>query len=82
MDLQEFKKQQIKEQLGIREDFGIIHAFVDFAPLLRYLKGSGKKTLLIKGGYIQDTLKQASDVVINAQDIKQYIAMEKQKPGS
>lgn len=64
------------------DTFCLLSGDADFAPLLLSLKGSGKKTILIKGGYIQDTLKQASDVVINAQDIKQYIAMEKQKPGS
>jgi len=31
---------------------------------------SGKKTILIKGGYIQDALKQVSDIIVNAQDIK------------
>ena len=62
--------------------FCLLSGDADFAPLLRYLKVSGKKTILIKGGYIQDALKQASDVIVNAQDIKQYIAMEKQKPGS
>ena len=52
----------------------------DFAPLLRYLKGFGKKTILIKGGFIQDELRKFADVVINAQDIKKYIAVKKQKP--
>ncbi|OGN07017.1 MAG: hypothetical protein A2750_02750 [Candidatus Yanofskybacteria bacterium RIFCSPHIGHO2_01_FULL_45_42] len=64
------------------DTFCLLSGDADFAPLLRYLKGSGKKTILVKGGYIQDTLKQASDITINAQDIKQHIAMEKQKPGS
>jgi hypothetical protein len=53
----------------------------DFAPLLRYLKGLGKKTIIIKGGFIQDNLRQFADLVINAQDIKQYITIKKQKPG-
>lgn len=53
----------------------------DFVPLLRALKSQGKKIILIKGGFIQESLKKASDIVINAQDIKQYIATKKQKPG-
>lgn len=53
----------------------------DFAPLLRALRVSGKKTILIKGGFIQESLKKASDLIINAQDIKQYIVTKKQKPG-
>lgn len=64
------------------DTFCLLSGDADFAPLLRYLKGAGKKTILIKGGYIQDALKQSSDLIINAQDIKQYIAVEKQKPGS
>ncbi|KKQ78069.1 MAG: hypothetical protein A3A96_02765 [Candidatus Zambryskibacteria bacterium RIFCSPLOWO2_01_FULL_39_39] len=52
----------------------------DFAPLLRYLKGLGKRTIIIKGGFIQDNLRQFADLIINAQDIKQYIAVKKQKP--
>ncbi len=62
--------------------FCLLSGDADFAPLLLNLKGSGKKTILIKGGYIQDTLKQASDIVVNAQDIKKYIVIEKQKPDS
>ena len=55
----------------------------DFAPLLRYARNLGKKTLLIKGGFIQDNLRRFADKVINAQDIKSHIIMaKKQKPGS
>lgn len=54
----------------------------DFAPLLRYVKNLGKKTILIKSGFIQDNLRRFSDIVINAQDIKPHIAFQKQKPGS
>ncbi len=65
------------------DTFCLLSGDADFAPLLRYLRVScKKKIILIKGGYIQDTLKQASDIIVNAQDIKQYIAMEKQKPSS
>lgn len=52
----------------------------DFAPLLRYLKGLGKKTIVVKGGFIQDNLRQFADLVISAQDIKQYLTSKKQKP--
>ena len=61
--------------------FCLLSGDADFAPLLRYLKGLGKKTILIKGGFIQDELRRFADVVINAQDIKKYIAIKKQKPG-
>lgn len=54
----------------------------DFAPLLRYTRNLGKKTILIKGGFIQDNLRRFSDIIVNAQSIKSHIAMKKQKPGS
>jgi len=54
----------------------------DFAPLLRYVRNLGKKTILIKAGFIQDNLRRFSDIVVNAQDIKAQIAVKKQKPGS
>ena len=30
MDLQEFKKQYVQQELGINESFGRIHVFIDF----------------------------------------------------
>lgn len=51
----------------------------DFRRLFDYLKGKGKKIILIKGGYAQYDLKKLADKVINAQDIKQYIAQIKAK---
>lgn len=53
----------------------------DFVYLLRYLKQIGKKIILIKGGHVVTQLKDAANLVINAQDIKKYIASVKQKPG-
>lgn len=63
------------------DTFCLLSGDADFAPLLRYLRGFGKKTLLIKGGFIQDNLRRFADIVVNAQDIKQFITMKKQKPG-
>lgn len=53
----------------------------DFVYLLRFLKQKGKKVILIKGGHVVHQLKDVSDLVINAQDIKKYITDIKQKPG-
>jgi uncharacterized LabA/DUF88 family protein len=54
----------------------------DFVHLARFLKGKGKKVLLIKGGNIVHQLREIADLVINAQDIKKHIAVvKKQKPG-
>ncbi len=46
----------------------------DFVHLLRYLKQKGKKVILIKGGHIVHQLREISNLVINAQDIKKYIS--------
>lgn len=58
----------------------------DFVALARYLKGKGKKVILIKGGNITSQLRTSVDLVISAQQIKKHIATivdinEKQKPG-
>jgi hypothetical protein len=54
----------------------------DFVSLLRYLRNRNKKIVLIKGGHIQSDLGALLDLKINAQDIKQYITMKKQRPGN
>lgn len=51
----------------------------DFVSLIKFLKNNRKKVILIKGGYVQYPLKTNSDLVVNAQDIKEYIADIKQK---
>ena len=53
----------------------------DFVHLVRFLKKKGKKVILVKGGYIHHSLHKVSDLIINAQDIKKYITIIKQKPG-
>ncbi len=51
----------------------------DFVSLINHLKNNGKKVILIKGGFVQHSLAQSSDLVINAQEIKKYITFIKQK---
>lgn len=52
----------------------------DFMALAQYLKsGLDKKVVLIKSGFIKSEFYNLVDLVINAQDIKQYIAIKKQK---
>lgn len=53
----------------------------DFVYLARYLKGRGKKFILIKGGHVVHQLKEVSDLVISAQAIKRDISAIKQKLG-
>lgn len=61
--------------------FCLFSGDADFVHLARFLKGKGKKVILVKGGYIHHSLHEVADLVISAQDIKSYITAIKQKPG-
>jgi len=61
------------------DTFCLYSSDADFVSLIKFLNNNRKKIILIKGGYIQHQLKVNSDLVINAQNIKQYIAYLKQK---
>lgn len=61
------------------DTFCLFSSDADFISLIKYLKNNRKKIILIKGGHVQHLLKVNSDLVINAQDIKPYIAKIKQK---
>ncbi|MFH0928136.1 MAG: NYN domain-containing protein, partial [bacterium] len=54
----------------------------DFLNLIQYLRKRGKKIILVKGGHVVHQLMEASELVINAQNIKEYISVIKQKPGN
>ena len=45
----------------------------------KYLKGKSKKIILVKAGFVQYPLMNAADLVIKAQQIKQYINLYKAK---
>jgi uncharacterized LabA/DUF88 family protein len=59
--------------------FCLYSSDADFISLIKFLNNNRKKIILIKGGYIQHQLKINSDLIVNAQDIKQHIAYLKQK---
>lgn len=63
------------------DTFCLFSSDADFIRLIRHLKSCGKKIVLVKGGHVVHQLKEAADVVINAQNIKEYVAVIKQKPG-
>lgn len=67
------------------DTFCLLSGDSDFTHLIRYLRTENKKRiLLIKGGYIQTILAKEVNLngkIINAQDIKHYIADKKQKSG-
>ncbi len=60
--------------------FCLFSSDADFVHLVRFLKGKGKKVILIKGGHILHSLRHIVDIVVSAQDIKQYIAIKKARP--
>jgi uncharacterized LabA/DUF88 family protein len=61
--------------------FCIFSGDADFVYLNNYLKRKGNKVIIVKGGYILTKFRESADLVINAQNIKKYIAkVEKQKP--
>jgi len=59
--------------------FCIFSSDADFVSLITFLKNNRKKVILIKGGFVQYSLKVNSDLVVSAQDIKANIARIKQK---
>ncbi|MEK7190123.1 MAG: NYN domain-containing protein [Patescibacteria group bacterium] len=61
------------------DTFCLFSSDSDFVSLINFLKNNRKKVILIKGGFVQFSLKANSDLVINAQDIKSHIACIKQK---
>jgi uncharacterized LabA/DUF88 family protein len=58
----------------------LLSSDADFMALVQYLKTNlNKKVILIKSGYIKTEFHNIVDLVINAQDIKRYIVVKKQK---
>ncbi len=62
------------------DTFCLFSGDADFVYLNTFLRKRGKKIIIIKGGYITTKLRETADLVINAQNIKKYIARIKQKP--
>jgi uncharacterized LabA/DUF88 family protein len=63
------------------DTFCIFSSDADFISLIRFLRKNRKKVILFKGGYVQYFLKENSDLVVSAQDIKKDICFIKQKSG-
>lgn len=65
--------------MGKYDTFCLFSSDSDFVSLIKFIKNNRKKVILIKGGFVQNSLKVNSDLVVNAQDIKSNIACIKQK---
>ena len=63
------------------DTFCLFSSDSDFARLIFYLRKQNKKIILVKGGLIQHSLKEAvgNGLFVNAQDIKSLITFKKQK---
>ncbi|MFA4999822.1 MAG: NYN domain-containing protein [Patescibacteria group bacterium] len=62
------------------DTFCIFSGDADFVYLNNFLRKKGKKVIIIKGGYITTKLRESANLVVNAQNIKKYIAkIEKTK---
>jgi uncharacterized LabA/DUF88 family protein len=59
--------------------FCLFSSDADFINLIKFIKRKNKKVVLIKSGFVKKGLVDLADIVINAQDIKKYITMIKQK---
>ena len=71
------------DSIKLLDDYDTLCLFssdADFVHLARFLKSKKKKIILVKGGYIHHSLHEIADLIINAQDIKNYISVIKQKP--
>lgn len=65
--------------LDTYDTFCLLSGDSDFISLIRFLRSHGKKTILIKSGYITKEMAKESDLTVNAQDIKKYITVIKDK---
>jgi len=61
------------------DTFCLFSSDADFVSLVNFIKGKGKKVILVKSGFVQRNLINLADIVISAQDIKKYITIIKQK---
>src|SRR3989344_7426956 len=74
------------DAIRLKENYDTLALFssdADFVSLSRYLRKNEKKVILFKGGHITSDLRNATDKVINAQNIKRHIVkLKKRKPGT
>ena len=61
------------------DTFCLFSGDADFVYLNDYLRGQGKKVIIIKGGHITAELWRSADLVIGAERIKRYITRIKCK---
>lgn len=62
------------------DTFCLFSSDADFVYLNNFLKRKGKRVILIKAGYITTRLRKSAGLIVNAQNIKKYIAKIEQRP--
>ena len=66
MDLQEFKKQYVQQELGISESFGKIHVFIDFGNVNHWFEED-------RQNHDNNLLKDNEKLVINLRKLKEFV---------
>lgn len=65
MDLQEFKKQYVQQELGINESFGNIHVFIDFGNVNHWFEED-------RQDHENNPLKDSEKLGINLRKLKEF----------
>jgi len=66
MNLQEFKKQYVQQELGINENFGKIHVFIDFGNVNHWFEED-------RQDHDNSLLKNNEKLVINLRKLKEFV---------
>lgn len=86
MDLHEFKKEYVRQELGIDEDFGRIRAFIDFGNVNHWFEEDRQdhehKALAENQKLVIDVEKLKEFTDLFAQDIRFYYGHDSQKQES
>lgn len=86
MNLQEFKQKHIRESLGIKDEFGIIHTFIDFANVNHWFdedQYDADGAMLAQGErLVIDIEKLREFAAFFSADIRFYYGLDNENAGS
>jgi uncharacterized LabA/DUF88 family protein len=86
MELHTLKQQQVRQSLGITEEFGSIHSFVDFANVNYWFEDdqyAADGTALGADEQLGVDLEKLHDfTALFSEDIRFYYGLNREKPGS
>src|SRR3989344_343138 len=86
MDLLEFKHKHIRESLGIKNDFDVIHTFVDFANVNHWFdedQYDADGTMLSQGKRLIIDIEKLKEFAASfSADIRFYYGLDNENAGS